>query len=157
MNHSLRPPTAEVIQTLAGLVCWVVLLLFSARSAALEPIVVAEAGPLDYPLRATNLEVYTGEGSRPATIAEIEQLWQSGAFKPVKTLNFGLQPGGIWGRLVVENRQSSHRALVLNHRFAPIDLMDIYFRGPTANGFTNARGTPSSIAPSTLPVPPPSC
>lgn len=130
MNPSLRPPTVEVVRTLAGLLCWLVLLLLSARSAALEPIVVAEAGPLDHQLQAANLEVYTGEGTRPATITEIEQRWQAGAFQPASTLNFGLQQGGIWGRMVVENRQSGQRALVLNHRFAPIDLMEVYFRGP---------------------------
>ncbi|MFU8765352.1 MAG: diguanylate cyclase [Haliea sp.] len=130
MNYRLRPAQAETALTAASLLCCVLLLLFSPHSAGIAPIAVTETGLLDHALRADDLEVYRGEGAKPATIAEIEQLWQAGAFEPVTTLNFGLQQRGIWGRMVVENQQSSHRALVLNHRFAPIDLMEIYFRGP---------------------------
>jgi len=130
MNRQHSPAPAKTVPTAVSLLCWVVLLLFSTRSAALTPILVPETGRLDHALQAANLEVYTGEGPEPATIEDIEQLWHTGAFQPTESLNFGLQQVGIWGRMVIENQQSSHRVLVLNHRFAPTDLMEIYFRGP---------------------------
>lgn len=140
MKHSLRPPMAEVNRTLVTLVCFLTLALFGARAAALEPIVVTDAGPLNYALQASNFEIYSGEGAEPATITEIEALWQSGAFQPATALNFGLEQHGIWGRMVVENRQSGQRALVLSHRFAPIDLMEVYFRGPNGEWIHERAG-----------------